>query len=125
MKKENIHGKEKVLYKDTNIPEKDIFKSIMDYWRIKSEDWEYEQEVRLLHYGEKEKINYTFDKNEAFQKNIIGLQIVSISFGLRFKEFNIIKPIIKEIERKQKTKIDIFQAKTIEQNLILEKILNF
>ena len=121
----NYVGKEKVLYKDTNIPEKDIFKSIMDYWRIKSEDWEYEQEVRLLHYGEKEKINYTFDKNEAFQKNIIGLQIVSISFGLRFKEFNIIKPIIKEIERKQKTKIDIFQAKTIEQNLILEKILNF
>ncbi|QNM92176.1 DUF2971 domain-containing protein [Aliarcobacter cryaerophilus] len=121
----NYIGKEKVLYKDTNIPEKDIFKSIMDYWRIKSEDWEYEQEVRLLHYGEKEKINYTFDKNEAFQKNIIGLQIVSISFGLRFKEFNIIKPIIKEIERKQKTKIDIFQAKTIEQKLILEKILNF
>ena len=79
----------------------------------------------MLHYGEKEKINYTFDKNEAFQKNIIGLQIVSISFGLRFKEFNIIKPIIKEIERKQKTKIDIFQAKTIEQKLILEKILNF
>ncbi|MDX4050418.1 tetratricopeptide repeat protein [Aliarcobacter skirrowii] len=121
----NYIGKEKVLYKDTNIPEKDIFKSIMDYWRIKSEDWEYEQEIRLLHYGEKGKINYTFDKNEAFQKNIIGLQIVSISFGLRFKEFNIIKPIIKEIERKQKTKIDIFQAKTIEQKLILEKILNF
>lgn len=121
----NYIGKEKVLYKNTNIPEKDIFKSIMDYWTIKSEDWEYEQEVRLLHYGEKEKINYTFDKNESFQKNIIGLQIVSISFGLRFKEFNIIKPIIKEIERKQKTKIDIFQAKTIEQKLILEKILNF
>ncbi|OCL86553.1 DUF2971 domain-containing protein [Arcobacter porcinus] len=121
----NYIGKEKVLYKNTNIPEKDIFKSIIDYWTIKSEDWEYEQEVRLLHYGEKEKINYTFDKNEAFDKNIIGLQINSISFGLKFKEFNIIKPIIKEIERKQKTKIDIFQAKTIEQKLILEKILNF
>lgn len=121
----NYVGKEKVLYKNTNIPEKDIFKSIMDYWTIKSEDWEYEQEIRLLHYGENEKLNYTFDKNEAFQKNIIGLQIVSISFGLKFKEFNIIKPIIKEIEKKQKTKIDIFQAKTYEQKLILEKIENF
>ncbi|WP_066165009.1 DUF2971 domain-containing protein [Aliarcobacter cryaerophilus] len=121
----NYVGKAKVLYKNTNISEKDIFKSIMDYWTIKSEDWEYEQELRLLHYGEKEKINYTFDKNEAFQKNIIGLQIISISFGLKFKEFNIIKPIIKELEKKQKNKIDIFQAKTYEQKLILEKIVNF
>ncbi|MFX4233602.1 DUF2971 domain-containing protein [Aliarcobacter butzleri] len=120
----NYVGKEKVTYKNTNLPEKDIFKTIMDYWIIKSEDWEYEQEIRLLHYGEKEKINYTFDKNQAFDKNIIGLKIVSITLGLNFKEdnFNIIKQVINEIENKQELKIKIFKAKILEQKLILEKI---
>ncbi len=62
-------GKYEVEYKNVNLDEKDIFKSIIDYWTVKSEDWEYEQEVRLLHYGTKETIKYTFDFEKAFKDN--------------------------------------------------------
>jgi hypothetical protein len=115
-------GKDEVKYKNTNLDEKDIFQSILDYWIVKSEDWEYEQEVRLLHYGDKEKIQYTFDINKAFKDNIIALRIDSITFGLKFQEDEIVKQIIKEIENKQNLKIKIFKTKSIEQNLVVEKV---
>lgn len=118
----NYVGKDEVKYKNTNLDEKEIFDNLIEYWTVKSEDWEYEKEVRLLHYGEKQKIFYTFDINEALEKNIIALQIESITFGLKFQNEAILKPIILEIEKKQKRKIDLFQAKIFEQKLMIEKI---
>ncbi len=115
-------GKDEVKYKNTNLNEKEIFDSIIEYWTVKSEDWEYEKEVRLLHYGDKEKIKYTFDIDVAFEKNIIGLQIESITFGLKFENENILKPIIQEIEKQQDKKITLFKAKSFEQKLIIETI---
>ncbi|WP_428739977.1 DUF2971 domain-containing protein [Sulfurimonas sp.] len=118
----NYVGKDEVKYKNTNLDEKEIFDNIIEYWTVKSEDWEYEKEVRLLHYGEQQKISYTFDINEALEKNIIALQIESITFGLKFKNEAILKPIISEIEKKQKRKIDLFKAKISGQKLIVAKI---
>ncbi|MDD5156836.1 DUF2971 domain-containing protein [Sulfurimonas sp.] len=115
-------GKDEVKYKNTNLDEKEIFDNIIEYWTVKSEDWEYEKEVRLLHYGEKQKIFYTFDINEALEKNIIALQIESITFGLKFQNKTILKPIILEIEKKQNRKINFFKAKISEQKLIIEKV---
>jgi hypothetical protein len=115
-------GKEEVIYKNTNLDEKNIFQNIIDYWTVKSEDWEYEQEVRLLHYGDQEKIQYTFDVEQAFKNKIIALQIDSIILGLKFKEDKILKQIIKDIEKKQKTKIRTFKTKIIGQKLVIEKI---
>lgn len=118
----NYVGKDKVKYKNTNLDEKEIFDNIIEYWTVKSEDWEYEKEVRLLHYGEQQKISYTFDITEALEKNIIALQIESITFGLKFKNEAILKPIISEIEKKQKQKIYLFKAKISGQKLILEEV---
>lgn len=118
----NYVGKEEVTYKNTNLDEKDIFQNIIDYWTVKSEDWEYEQEVRLLHYGDQEKIQYTFDVEQAFKNKIIALQIDSIILGLKFREDKIIKQIIKDIEKKQKLKIRTFKTKIIGQTLVVEKI---
>lgn len=118
----NYIGKDEVKYKNTNLDEKEIFDNIIEYWTVKSEDWEYEKEVRLLHYGEKQKIFYTFDINEALEKNIIALQIESITFGLKFQNEAILKPIILEIEKKQNRTINLFKAKISEQKLIIEKI---
>jgi hypothetical protein len=118
----NYVGKDKVKYKNTNLNEKDLFENLIEYWTLKSEDWEYEKEVRLLHYGNKQKIPYTFDINEAIEKNIIALQIESITFGLKFENEDILKPIILEIERKQERKIKLFKAKRTEQKLIIEKV---
>lgn len=115
-------GKDEVKYKNTNLDEKSIFQNIIDYWTVKSEDWEYEQEVRLLHYGDKEKIQYTFDINQAFKNNIIALKIYSITLGVKVKEEKIIKQVIREIEKNQKSKIKIFQAKIEEQKLVIEEI---
>lgn len=115
-------GKDKVEYKNTNLEEKSIFQNIIDYWTVKSEDWEYEQEVRLLHYGDKEKIQYTFDVKKALRDNIIALKIYSITLGLKFGEYKIIKQIIKDIEKKQKSKIEIFKTKIEKQKLVVEKI---
>lgn len=115
-------GKSKVKYQNTNLAEKDIFNDILDYWTVKSEDWEYEQEVRLLHYGDEQKIHYTFDVSEAIKKNIIALQIESITFGLKFQHEASIKPIILEIEKKQKRKINLFKANQSKQKLVLEKL---
>lgn len=115
-------GKSKVKYQNTNLAEKDIFNDILDYWTVKSEDWEYEQEVRLLHYGDEQKIHYTFDVSEAIEKNIIALQIESITFGLKFQHEASIKPIILEIEKKQKRKINLFKANQSKQKLVLEKL---
>jgi len=81
----------------------------------------YEKEVRLLHYGKKQKFFYTFDINEAIEKNIIALQIESITFGLKFHNEAVLKPIILEIEKNQKRKINLFKAKISEQKLIIEK----
>jgi len=115
-------GKGEVKYKNTNLNEKEIFDNLIEYWTVKSEDWEYEKEVRLLHYGEKQKIFYTFDINEALEQNIIALQIESITLGLKFQNEAILKPIILEIEKKQNRKINLFQAKTSEQKLMIEEI---
>ncbi len=119
----NYVGKSEVKYKNTNLNEKEIFNNILEYWIVKSEDWEYEKEVRLLHYGEKQKIHYTFDVDEAINKKIIALKIESITLGLKFKNKDILKPIILEIERKQDKKIQIFEANMIEQKLIIEKTI--
>ena len=118
----NYVGKSKVKYQNTNLSEKDIFNCILDYWTVKSEDWEYEQEVRLLHYGDEQKIHYTFDVSEAIEKNIIALQIESITFGLKFQHEASIKPIILEIEKKQKSKINLFKANQSKQKLVLEEV---
>ncbi|MCT7553560.1 DUF2971 domain-containing protein [Aliarcobacter butzleri] len=120
----NYVAKAEIQYRNTNLDEKEIFQNILDYWIVKSEDWEYEREVRLLHYGNKEKINYTFDIKQSFEENIIGLKIISITLGLNFKEdnYNIIKQIVKDIEDKQKTKISIIKARIEKQKLILEEI---
>ena len=118
----NYVGKEEIQYRNTNLDEKEIFRNILDYWIVKSEDWEYEQEVRLLHYGEQTKIEYTFDINQALKNNIIALNIDSITLGLKFKENKIIKQIAKEIEKQQKTKINIFITKIEKQKLIFEEI---
>ncbi len=118
----NYVGKSKVKYQNTNLAEKDIFNGILDYWTVKSEDWEYEQEVRLLHYGDEQKIHYTFDVSEAIEKNIIALQIESITFGLKFQHKASIKPIILEIEKKQKRKINLFKANQSKQKLVLEEV---
>ena len=118
----NYVGKSEVKYQNTNLAEKDIFNDILDYWTVKSEDWEYEQEVRLLHYGDEQKIHYTFDVSEAIKKNIIALQIESITFGLKFQHEASIKPIILEIEKKQKRKINLFKANQSKQKLVLEKL---
>ena len=118
----NYVGKDEVKYKNTNLEEKEIFDNIIEYWTVKAEDWEYEKEVRLLHYGCKQKIYYTFDIGEAIKKNIIALQIESITFGLKFQNESILKPIISEIEKKQKRKINLFKAKTFEQKLIIKNI---
>jgi hypothetical protein len=115
-------GKSEVGYKNTNLEEKNIFQNILDYWIVKSEDWEYEQEVRLLNYANNSKIQYTFDINEAFEKNIIALIIDSITVGVKFKEEKILKQQVKEIEKNQKSKIKIFQAKIEGQKLIIKKI---
>lgn len=115
-------GKIAVQYKNTNLSEKDLFSYIIDYWRVKSEDWAYEKEVRLLHYGENSKISYTFDKNEALEKNMLGLKIESIAFGLNFKETKIMKQIIQDIEKRQKSKVKVLQAEIIGQNLNFKKI---
>lgn len=115
-------GKDEVRYKNTNLDEKDIFKNIIDYWTVKSEDWEYEQEVRLLHYGDKEKVQYSFNLDQAFKDNIIALQIDSITLGLKFKEKKIIIQVIKEIENKQNKKIKLFQTKIEEQKLVVEEV---
>ena len=114
--------KMKVEYKNTNLKEKDIFQNILDYWTVKSEDWEYEKEVRLLHYGKQSKIKYTFDVEKAIAENTIALQIESITLGMKFTEENTIKHIIKDIEEKQKRKIKIYKAKPEKQRLIIEKI---
>lgn len=119
----NYVGKSEVKYKNTNLNEKEIFNNILEYWIVKSEDWEYEKEVRLLHYGEKQKIHYTFDVNEAIKENTIALEIESITLGLKFINTNILKPIIIEIERKQNKKIKIFKANMIEQKLIIEETI--
>jgi hypothetical protein len=118
----NYVGKSEVKYQNTNLTERDIFNGILDYWIVKSEDWEYEQEVRLLHYGDKQKIHYTFDVNEAIEKNIIALQIESIAFGLKFQHEASIKPIILEIEKKQKRKINLFKVNQSKQKLVLEEV---
>jgi hypothetical protein len=118
----NYVGKDEVKYKNTNLDEKEIFDNLIEYWTVKSEDWEYEKEVRLLHYGEQQKISYTFDINEALEKNIIALQIESITMGLKFKNEAILKPIISEIEKKQQIKIELFKAKISGQKLIVEKV---
>ena len=114
-------GKDEVKYKNTDLDEKEIFDNIIEYWTVKSEDWDYEKEVRLLHYGEQQKIPYTFDINEAIEKNIIALEIESITFGLKFQNEAVLKPIILEIEKNQKRKINLFKAKISEQKLIIEK----
>ncbi|WP_457748983.1 DUF2971 domain-containing protein [Sulfurimonas sp.] len=113
-------GKDEVKYKNTDLDEKEIFDNIIEYWTVKSEDWEYEKEVRLLQYGEQQKIPYTFDINEAIEKNIIALEIESITFGLKFQNEAVLKPIILEIEKNQKRKINLFKAKIFEQKLIIK-----
>lgn len=118
----NYVGKSEVKYKNTNLDENEIFDNIIEYWTVKSEDWEYEKEIRLLHYGEKQKIYYTFDINEAIEKNIIALEIESITFGLKFKNKDILKPIVSEIEKRQNREINLFKAKISEQKLIIEKV---
>lgn len=118
----NYVGKDEVKYKNINLDEKNIFDNLIEYWTVKSEDWEYEKEIRLLHYGEKQKISYTFDINEAIEQNIIALQIESVTFGLKFQNEAILKQIISEIEKKQERKIEIFKTKISEQKLIIEKI---
>lgn len=115
-------GKDEVKYKNTILDEKDIFESIIDYWTVKSEDWMYEKEVRLLHYGDKQKISYTFDINEAIQKNIIALKVESITFGLKFENETIIKPIIEKIEREQSSVINLYRAEIENQNLVIKKL---
>jgi len=115
-------GKDEVKYKNINLDEKEIFESIIDYWTVKSEDWEYEQEVRLLHHGDKEKIQYTFDINQALKENIIALRIDSITLGMKFNEEKIIKQTIAEIEKKQKKEIKIFKTRSVEQKLVVEEI---
>lgn len=118
----NYVGKDTVKYKNTNLDEKDLFDNLIEYWTLKSEDWEYEKEVRLLHYGDKQKIPYTFDVSEAIDKNIIALQIESIIFGLKFQNEDILKPIILEIEKKQKKEIKLFRANKDNQKLIIEEV---
>jgi hypothetical protein len=118
----NYVGKDEVKYKNTNLDEKEIFNDIIEYWTVKSEEWEYEKEVRLLQYGEQQKVSYTFDINEALEKNIIALQIESITFGLKFRNEAILKPIISEIEKKQKRTINLLKAKIEKQKLILQEV---
>ena len=118
----NYVGKAEVKYKNTDLAENEIFDNIIEYWTVKSEDWEYEKEVRLLHYGEKQKIYYTFDINEAIERNIIALEIESITFGLKFKNKDILKPLVLEIEKKQNREINLFKVKISEQKLIIEKV---
>jgi len=110
-----------VKYKNTTLDEKNIFESIIDYWKVKSEDWMYEKEVRLLHYGDEQKIPYTFDISEAIENNIIALKVESIILGLKFQSTAIIKPIVSAIEEKQGAKIEIYKAKVEGQNLIINK----
>ena len=114
-------GKDEVKYKNTLLDEKDIFKSMLDYWTVKSEDWMYEQEVRLLHYGDKQKISYTFDISEAINKNIIALKIESVIFGLKFENEAILRPIISKIEKDQDSTITVYRVKIENQNLELIK----
>lgn len=110
-------GKEEIEYKNITLPEKDIFSYNLAYWTTKSDVWKYEKEIRLLHYGEEEKINYTFVENQAIQEKIIGLKIKSVTIGLKFKEFNILKPILQDIEKLQKSKIQTFKIYKDDQNL--------
>ena len=79
--------------------------------------------ITIMMNGEKQKIHYTFDVDEAINKKIIALKIESITLGLKFKNKDILKPIILEIERKQDKKIQIFEANMIEQKLIIEKTI--
>jgi len=118
----NHVGKEEVKYKNTNLDESEIFNNLIEYWTIKSEDWEYEKEIRLLHYGKEQKVNYTFNINEAIKKNLIALEIESITFGLKFQNEMVLKPIILDIEKKQKRKINLFKAKIVEQKLTIKKV---
>lgn len=118
----NYVGKDKVKYKNTNLDEKALFDNLIEYWTLKSEDWQYEKEVRLLHYGDKQKIPYTFDVSEAIDKNIIALQIESITFGLNFQNEAILKPIISEIKTKQKREVKLFEANRSNQKLIIEEV---
>jgi hypothetical protein len=112
-------AKEKVKYKNTKL---EVFQSLIDHWTVKSDDWEYEQEIRLLHYGEKSKIKYTFEVQQAIEENIIALNIESITLGIKFEENKIIKQTIKDIEDKQKRKIKVFKSKIEEQKLIIENV---
>jgi hypothetical protein len=116
----NDVAKTEVKYKNMVLDEKTIFESTIDYWIVKSEDWMYENEVRLLHYGEKQKIPYTFDIDEAIEKGIIGLKIESITFGLKFQNEATIKHIILALEEKQGSKIKTYKAEIDGQNLIIK-----
>jgi hypothetical protein len=118
----NYVGKKEAKYENTILDEKSIFKNIIDYWTVKSEDWMYEEEVRLLHYGNTQKISYTFNINEATEKDIIALKIKSIYLGLKFQEKAIIKPIISEIEKQQGEKIVTYEMQADGLNLIAKEV---
>jgi hypothetical protein len=76
----------------------------------------------LLHYGDKQKIPYTFDVSNAINENIIALKIESIIFGLKFENEAIIKPIISKIEKEQDLVINLYRAEIENQNLVIKEV---
>jgi tetratricopeptide (TPR) repeat protein len=105
-------GKGEIAYKDTLLKENEAFKAIEEYWLTKGKDWEYEREVRLLHFGEDNLIPYCFDRQDAALDKKIVLNITEIIVGLNFKNTNqsILRTLINDIEEKQGQKIKIFKA---------------
>ena len=105
-------GKGEINYKDSLLKENKTFEALNDYWLTKGKDWEYEKEVRLLHFGERTKINYCFDKQQALEERKISVKINKIVLGLRFSKDNesILMPILKGIEERQNQKVKVLRA---------------
>jgi len=105
-------GKGKIKYKETLLKENKTFNALDDYWLTKGDDWEYEEEVRLLHFGYKNKITYCFNKKQALKEGKISVKIKEIVLGLKFEKSNekILQLIVEEIEKRQNQKINILRA---------------
>ncbi len=108
----SVIGKGEIEYKKILLKENNTFNSLSAYWLTKGEDWEYEKEVRLLHFGKEEKIAYCFDKEQALNNGKISVKITEIAIGLWFSKENekTLSPIIKQLEKRQHQKIKIFKA---------------
>ena len=104
--------KERVIYKDNRLEKAKTFDNLINYLQTKDECWAYEKEIRLLHFGKDEKHDYCLDRSVGLAERKITLKIKEIVLGLRFEISNekILAPIVREIEKRQKQKVDILKA---------------